>query len=425
MPPFLVQDAAARNLDRLHRTLEAARLLNSTLDLPELTATILRIVRDEVGVDRGTVFILDRRRNELRSLVAQDVIGREIVVPLGRGICGAVGATGETIAIPDAYADPRFDPTVDGDLGYRTRDIYCLPIVNRDGAVVGVLELLNASRPYTAEDDAFLSGISVHMGLALENAQLHREIVEKRKFERELSLARQIQQNLCPIFPPRAGGVEIAASSEMCGAVGGDYLDYFLLDGNRILLAVGDVSGKGIGAALVMSSVHASCRALVRHVHGVEQIVGILNDTLVESTGEGIYVTLVFLLMDPIAHRVHYVNAGHNPPLCIKPDGTAHLLQSAGGPPAGLFPGIKYERDVFSLEPGSVIVMYTDGIVEAENAAGNDFGLERLTSLVAAERSRPAKDIAAAIRAEIQHFSTGMPARDDATFIVLRASPEA
>jgi serine phosphatase RsbU (regulator of sigma subunit) len=414
------RDDAGRNLERLHRILEAARLLNSTLDLHELTATILRIVRDQVHVDRGTVFVLDRDGGQLRSLVAQDVTGREIVVPLTRGICGAVGATGEPIWIPDAYADPRFDPSVDGALGYRTRDIYCLPIVNRDGATVGVLELLNTTRPITPEDEAFLGGVSVHIGLALENARLHAEMVEKRKMERELHLAREIQQNLCPVFPPVVSGIEIAASSEMCGAVGGDYLDYFLLEGNRVLLALGDVSGKGMGAALVMSSVHASCRALVRHVHGIEQIVDILNGTLVESTREGIYVTFVFLLVDSAAGKLHHVNAGHNPPLYVGPHGEATFLDGSGGPPAGLFEHVRYQREVCALEPGAVVIMYTDGVVEAENPAGEEFGTDRLVSAVSQVRDRPASEIRARIETELDQFLAGTPPRDDTTFIVVR-----
>src|SRR5687768_9458812 len=117
---------AIRSIERLHRILEAAKLLNSTLDLAELTAIILRIVRDEVGVARGTVFVMERKRAQLRSLVAQDVEDKDIVLPIGKGIAGTVGKTGQTINIPDAYADDRFDPSFDAVLGYRTNDIYCM-----------------------------------------------------------------------------------------------------------------------------------------------------------------------------------------------------------------------------------------------------------------------------------------------------------
>src|SRR5262249_55671953 len=157
----------------------------STLDINELARIILRIVRDEIAIDRGTIFVVDKARNQVRSIVAQEV-EKEIVLAPGRGIAGAVAATGEVIDIPDAYADPRFDSRFDPILGYRTKDIYCMPIINRENEVVGVLELLNRRRTLTAEDIEFLSGVSVHIGLALENAWLHRQIIEKRKIEREL-----------------------------------------------------------------------------------------------------------------------------------------------------------------------------------------------------------------------------------------------
>ncbi|HLH29966.1 MAG TPA: GAF domain-containing protein, partial [Terriglobia bacterium] len=280
-----------RSIERLHRILEAAKLLNSTLDLAELTTIILRIIRDEVGTERGTVFVMDRRKQLLRSLVAQDVEGDDIIVPIGKGIAGTVGATGETINIPDAYNDSRFDSSFDALLGYRTNDIYCMPIVNRLGEIVGVLELLNRTRPLVEEDEEFLAGVSVHVGLALENAQLHLEIVEKRKMEQELVLAREIQQNFYPNIPETYGGVEICASSDMCEAVGGDYLGYFPMEQGRFMVMLGDVAGKGIGAALVMSSLHATCRALVRHVHGIEDVTRILNETFVETTSAGVFVT--------------------------------------------------------------------------------------------------------------------------------------
>src|SRR5437016_2566855 len=207
--PVQSYQEAIRSVAKLHRILEASKLLNSTLDLAELTTIILRIIRDEVGTDRGTVFVLDRVRQSLQSLVAQGLEGKQLVLPIGKGIAGTVAATGETIDIPDAYEDTRFDPSFDSSLGYVTNDIYCMPIVNRVGEIVGVLELMNRVRALSVQDEEFLAGVSVHVGLALENAQLHREIVEKRKIEQELMIAREIQQNFYPIIPESCGGVAI------------------------------------------------------------------------------------------------------------------------------------------------------------------------------------------------------------------------
>jgi phosphoserine phosphatase RsbU/P len=418
--PAPTQQEAIRSIARLHRILEASKLLNSTLDLAELTSIILRIVRDEVGTDRGTVFVVERRRRMLHSLVAQGLEGKEIVIPVGKGIAGTVAATGETIDLPDAYADPRFDRSFDASLGYRTKDLYCMPIVNRVGEIVGVLELMNRTRPLTEEDEEFLAGVSVHVGLALENAQLHREIVEKRRIEQELVLAREIQQNFYPTIPNSYGGVEICASSEMCEAVGGDYVGYFPFDDGRFLVMLGDVSGKGIGAALVMSSLHAACRALVRHVHAIEDVTDILNETFVETTGAGTFVTMLIMLVDTIGRRVHFIRAGHNPPLTITPSGDTILFDRGGGPPVGLFSNIQYRREVSSVDPGSVLVVYTDGVSEAENSAGDQLGLDRLAAVVTATRSKSASEIHASIRAELKDFVGDAPAHDDSTLAVLK-----
>src|SRR5437868_1516072 len=411
---------AMRSIARLHRILEASTLLNSTLDLAELTAIILRIVRDEVGTDRGTVFVLERARKMLHSLVAQGLEGQALAVPIGKGIAGTVAATGETIDIPNAYADSRFDSSFDATLGYRTNDIFCMPIVNRVGEIVGVLELMNRTRPLTVEDEEFLAGVSVHVGLALENAQLHREIIEKRRIEQELQLAREIQQNFHPNIPASYGGVQICASSEMCEAVGGDYVGYFPFDDGRFLVMLGDVSGKGIGAALVMSSLHAACRALVRHVHAIEDVTNILNETFVETTGAGTFVTMLIMLVDPIGRRVHFIRAGHNPPLSITGSGTTILFDNGGGPPVGLFAKIRYRREISNVEPGSVLVVYTDGVSEAENTNGDQLGLDRLASLVASVRLRSAAQIHEAIRADLETFVGDAPVHDDSTLIVLK-----
>jgi len=420
--PVLTHQDAIRSVERLYRILEAAKLLNSTLDLAELTAIILRIVRDEVGVERGTVFVMDHARRQLRSLVAQDVEDKDIILPVGKGIAGTVAQTGETINIPDAYADSRFDRSVDATLGYRTTDIYCMPIVNRVGEIVGVLELLNRAHPLVEEDEAFLAGVSVHFGLALENAQLHREILEKKRIEQELLLAREIQQNFYPVIPESYGGVQICASSEMCEAVGGDYVGYFPFEDGRFLVILGDVSGKGIGAALVMSSLHAACRALIRRVHALEDITGILNETFVETTGSGVFVTMLIMLVDPVGHRVHYIRAGHNPPLTVTASGQSQFYDSGGDPPVGLFARLKFRREIAGVQAGSVVVLYTDGVSEAVNANDDQFGVERLANLVAAARMLSAAEIHARIRAVLKDFVGEEPTHDDATLLVLKFS---
>jgi signal transduction histidine kinase len=173
-------------LHRLQTLLDAARLLNSTLDLKEVTQIILDVVRAEIPVERMSVFVVDRARNTLRSLVAQGVEDFEISLPIGAGVAGAVASTGEVLDIPDAYSDPRFESRFDQKLQFHTKDLFALPVYNRQGDIVGVLQLLNRLRPITHDDREFLLGISVYIGLALQNAWSHSQGREQDRFKEEL-----------------------------------------------------------------------------------------------------------------------------------------------------------------------------------------------------------------------------------------------
>ena len=416
--PTHLYDELSRTVDRLNRIVEATKLLNSTLDLAELTGIILQIVRDEVGIERGTVWVMTPDGKHLRSLVAQEV-DAEIEVRVGSGIAGTVAETGEVVDIPDAYKDPRFDRSFDAQLGFR-RDIFCMPIQNRTGGTVGVLQLLNRSKELTKADEDFLSGISVHIGLAVENASMHQQILEKKKIEQQLELARDIQQAFHPNLPEDHGGVQLTGSSDMCHEVGGDYLSFFPLSDGRFIVMLGDVSGKGIGAALVMTSVHAMCRALVRHVHSLERITYVLNEMLLESTQTQSFLTLMIALVDPLKNRVHLLSAGHNPPVLVDGSGIVRMLKDGGGPPVGLFAGLRYSREIIDVEPGSVLVLYTDGVSEAEDANQEEFGTDRLSIVISRNSKKSSKEIHGAIRDTLREFVGETPANDFSTMMVLK-----
>jgi signal transduction histidine kinase len=181
----------AEHVRRLERLLEASRLLNSTLEVHELMEIAFRIVRDEIPVDRCTLFVIDRRRNLLRSFIAQRVDHFEISLPIGQGLAGTVAATGDVLDTADAYDDARFTSEFDQRLGYRTNDALCMPVFNREGVLAGVLQLLNRARPLHVGDMEFLTGICTYIGLALHNAWIHHQLLESEKAEEELRLVRE------------------------------------------------------------------------------------------------------------------------------------------------------------------------------------------------------------------------------------------
>ncbi len=175
---------------RLERLLEASRLLNSTLELPELTEIVLRTIQDEVPVDRCTLFVLDRRQNLLRSFVAQGVNQSEITLRVGEGLAGAVAASGIPLDVPDVTQDKRFRAAHDRRLGYETRDVLSMPVFNNEGSLIAVLQLLNRRRTLDEQDKEFLTSICTYIGLAVQNAWVHHELAEARRFEQELTIVR-------------------------------------------------------------------------------------------------------------------------------------------------------------------------------------------------------------------------------------------
>src|ERR1700719_4716221 len=259
-------------MKELSSIIEATKKLNSTLDLGELIHIILQIATRQTGAERGTVFLVDRERKEIWSLVGLGLEQQVIRLPADRGIAGWVAREGSPVRLESAYDDPRFEPDIDRRLGFKTNQLLCLPIRNEAGDIIGVLQLLNKEEGFTDEDEAFLDALSAHVALALEKAQLHRERVEKEKMERDLALAREIQAGLLPDAPPAFPGIEIAVSHRASQMVGGDYYDFLpvQVDGREaLLLVVADVEGKGAASALVMANVQATLHALADHLEAL------------------------------------------------------------------------------------------------------------------------------------------------------------
>lgn len=410
-----------RSIDTLSSIVEATKQLNSTLDLGELINIVLQLATRQTGADRGTVFLVDKEHQEIWSLVGLGLAQQEIRIPMTTGIAGHVARTGETVNLLDAYQDSRFEPDVDRRLGYRTRTLLCLPILNKGNDVVGVLQLLNkSSGPFNTEDTNFLRALSVHCAIAIENAQLHRELLHKEKLERDLALARSIQRGLLPEHPPTIEGFDIVVSHKPSQMVGGDYYDFITLSPQALLLVIADVEGKGVASALVMANLQATLRALVVHLHSLERIVASVNDMILQDTRAQKYMSMFVGLLDQRNRTFHYINAGHVPPAVVRANGD-HVYLREGGMVVGIFPGVVYERGYLKLEPGDVFAGCTDGITEAMDVQSNEYGLERLVQTITRERTAPAEHIVETILTEVDRFSRGGPHEDDRILMILKA----
>ncbi|MBI4466300.1 MAG: SpoIIE family protein phosphatase [Acidobacteria bacterium] len=410
----------SRTLARLQFLVEASKILNSTLDLPELLGIILKMATENTGADRGSLFLVDYEQQQLWSLIAHGLEQKEIRLPMGKGIAGAVAQSGEIVNLTDAYTDSRFDRDFDQRFGYRTRSLLCLPICDRDEKIVGVLQLLNKrDGNFDAEDVEFLQGLSVHSAIALENARLHRESLERQRMERELTLARSIQQGLLPEKPPTLDGYEVAVRHQSSLQVGGDYYDFLTPTPNTFLFVVADVEGKGVAAALIMSNLQATLHAVVMHLHSLEGIVFTLNESIISSAHAKKFLTFFVGLVDLNGHGLHYINAGHVPPVVVRPEGDPVLLKE-GGMVLGLFPQQRYERGFLKLLPGDVILACTDGITEAANPADDQYETQRAILVARANRQRSAEEIVEAIFADVAAFERGGTHLDDKVMMAIK-----
>jgi sigma-B regulation protein RsbU (phosphoserine phosphatase) len=412
--------SSQRTLSKLSFLIEATKALNSTLDLSELLGRILDVAKNQVEAERGTLFLLDENTNEIWSLIAHGLEKQEIRLPLGKGIAGHVAQTGEIVLIPDAYADPRFNPDVDKRTGYRTRSILCLPIRNKAGKIIATLQLLNKKQGvFTQEDADALLTLSGHMALALENAQLHQELLEKERMEKELALARGIQRSLLPDTAPLVEGFDIAVLNEPCYAVGGDYYDFLTLGPHTLLVVIADVEGKGVSSALVMSNLQATLRALVLHLHSLDEIAESLNRMILNDTRSQKYLSIFMGLIDVRRKGLHYINCGHVPPVIIRPS-QAPIPLTDGGMVIGLFENARYERGHTRLQGGDVLILCTDGITESMDPQHEEYGADRLIHCVQGVADHKAGEIVSFVSTDVARFSRHGTHLDDKVMIVIK-----
>ena len=408
-------------IKRLEALINAAKILNTTLDLDKLLALILDLATKNLKAARGTIYLIDQKRQELWSKVLKGKELVEIRLPIGTGISGHVAKTGKTINLKDAWKDKRFFSGFDLRTGFQTRTMLCMPMWDRQGKIVGVFQILNKNRgAFTKEDENFLEAFSVHAALAIENARLHQAIVEKEKIEKELEIAGSIQRRLLPKELPRIQGYDVDAIARPSRLVGGDYYDFLPLEDGRLALVLADVSGKGVPASLLVSTLHASLHAYVHKQPYLCRLAADVNSILFEHTEAERYITSFMGILDPRSGTLTYVNAGHCFPFFVKSVDSSIVPLSATGLPLGMFEGMTYECGSISMAPQDVLVIYTDGVTEAMNRSFEEYGEDRFRRIMLKSRHQNAGPFLGTVVADVEQFVAGEQQSDDLTMIVLK-----
>lgn len=414
-----IQDEKKLKLEKL---VEASRILNSTLDLNQLLNVILDTSLSSVDGDRGTLYLIDYEKNELWSKVLDGSKKVTITLPVGKGIAGFVAQTGETVNIANAQSDERFNPEVDKRTGYHTESILCMPLKNKDGKILGVFQLLNKKGGAFSEDDEqFIESLSVNAAIAIENARLYEQEQQKIALEKEMSAAAEVQRSLFPTSIPKISGYDLFAHNIPATMVSGDLFDYFKLDDGALFFTLGDVSGKGLPAAILMANLQSVMRDLPHHNASTEYCATRVNRMINRSSGFDKFITLLIGNLNPKTHELTYTNCGHDYPFLFKFDGTFSRLKS-NGIPIGMLPESMYEEVCVQMEVGDVLFVYSDGIPDATDVTGEMFGEDQMLELVRANLSLSGEEIIAVIENALHEHIGKTPQFDDMTMLVLKRS---
>ena len=268
-----------------------------------------------------------------------------------------------------------------------------------------------------------LRNLGGQVALEAENLRLIEETLDRRRLQEQLDMARRVQEGFLPRSLPPTPGLELAACFQASLEVAGDYYDVLALPEGRTLMAVGDVSGKGAGAAMIMANLQASLRSMARVGVPLPEMVGGINDIIHANTRVEQFITFFAAIFDPRTRELSFVNAGHNPPRLVHPDGSAAAMDPVG-PILGVFPGLEFPEQKVTLEPGDLLIAFTDGVSEAMNADDEDFGEERIVEVVAPRREEPPESLLTRIEEAVDAFRGARPLGDDYTLLLARITSD-
>lgn len=443
-----MEASSALASDAMRRLLSVARALSATDDLGQVLSVIIDAMRDLLDAERATVFEFDAKAGELFTTVAHGVSGGQgtpdgelqtgIRIPITRGIAGECARHRAVINVPDAYADPRFNREVDKRTGFTTRSILAVPLVGVDGELIGVAQVLNKrGGPFAHEDQEIALALAGQAAVAMKRARLLLDRTMREKLEREIEVARRLQQQTFPKRLPQPEGYQIVGFSEPADRTGGDAFDAIPLwcDNARwrassddrpthgAMLLMADATGHGVGPALSVTQARSMLRMGARLGAELDRVARHMNEQLCEDLVTGRFITAWLGLLDAREHLLHSVSAGQAPLLVLRAAKGEVENRDADVLPLGIMRGLELPpREPIRLERGDAFVALSDGFYESVNAEGEQFGVQRVQRVVLRTACQGAEAMLEAIKREVHEFTGGAPAEDDRTaLIVLRS----
>lgn len=423
LPADLPPDELRRRLACLLTLVEVTRDLAGQIGLDDTLHAVAQQACQALDCERASLFQFDKRREELFTRVATELEIDEIRTHINHGITGYVARTGQAANVVDPPADTRWNSNVDRATGFHTRNILAVPVVGGRGEqLVGVLELINKrGRPFDQFDEQLAQAFGQHAAVALDRAKLVEELRERHSTQASLEIAREIQRGFMPDKLPEIPDYQLASWWYPNEAVGGDYCDVTRMRDGRIGLIIADVSGHGLGPSLIMASVRAGLRALLLEHSSADVLLANVARSMFHDLRDGRFITMVFAALDAERHLLEFANAGHAPAMHFAAATGAFTMLEATGLPLGLLDEAAYQRGPqVSLAPGDLVVLCTDGIIEAMDEREEQFGMERLKEIISSNSQRPLGDLVHEIGAQVSAHYVGENPPDDLTVLALR-----
>ena len=419
------RDAELSTVDKLRMLLDITKTISRSLDLDEVLKLVMDTLGSLIPYDAAGIYLLesnteaDENQYIFKSKALRGYeISFELVEPrlkLGEGFIGYAAQTGKSVISEDVTKDARYFPG-----RKRTKSEMVAPIISND-EVIGVFDLESDDfGTYTVDDLSVLQLLASQVAIIIEKVQLHDQLVEKKRIQAQLEIARQVQLELLPDHDPQVEGFDISAYIFPTEEVSGDYYDWVWMFDDQIGIVIADAVGKGIPAALLMAFLRASLRSCVQIGYAPHIALSKVSNLLWDSVEEHQFITAIYGILDATNKTFVFSNAGHNPPLMMKPDGEYRYVEY-GDMPLGMFLETRYHQHFIRFEKGQVMLIYTDGITEATNLDGDEYGNERLAERVLECIDLPAKEMIDHIRKGVADFTERKFLDDDGTLFIVKA----
>lgn len=417
-----LKEATAKGLstiDKLRMLLDITKEISRSLNLQEVLNLVMDTLDSLIPYDAAGIFVLQKREFKAEAVRGYDIDElSDLHLKLGEGFIGNAALSAAPLISNDVRNDPIYVNARD-----QTRSEMVAPIISND-EVIGVFDLESDELSAYSEDDLeVLMMLASQVAIIIEKVMLHEQLIEKKRLEGQLEVARQVQLELLPPQDPELAGYDISAYNFPTEEVSGDYYDWVRIYEDQIGIVIADVAGKGVPAAILMAFLRASLRAATHVGYATHISMAKVNYLLWESIERNQFVTAFYGIFDASNATLAYSNAGHNPPLLIDAAGSARYLYE-GEQPLGMFQDTRYHEYYLKFKPGDVLVLYTDGATEASSPAGEEWGRERLEEAVKAIYDRPAREMIASLQMKVLQWTGDSGPTDDVTFFIIKRANE-